>query len=130
MPTICCRPLTRGVTYSEPASVNRSLVSLTNARAVVLDEPTAALSADDSDLLLRQLAKTGAAILYISHRINEVFRACDTVHVIRNGVVVHSAPVTQTTPREVIAAMLGRMSEDSVSGSLPLPTASKDPVVR
>ena len=85
------------------------------ARAVVLDEQTAALSADDSDLLLRQmarLAKTGAAILYISHRIDEVFRACDTVHVIRNGVVVHSAPVTQTTPREVIVAMLGRMSED------------------
>lgn len=96
------------------------------SRVIVLDEPTAALSAHDSELLLSQmarLAKTGTAILYISHRIDEVFRACDSVHILRNGVQVQSSAVADCTPREVIDAMLGRVVEevDSVARAIGTP---------
>ena len=85
------------------------------SRILLLDEPTAALSSHDSDQLLAltgTLAERGVAILYISHRLDEVFRACDTVHVLRNGRLVQSAPVKGTSPREVIEQMLGRPPEE------------------
>ncbi|MEF2978519.1 sugar ABC transporter ATP-binding protein [Subtercola sp. YIM 133946] len=86
-----------------------------NSKVVLLDEPTAALEAEDSDHLLaliRQLAGRGVAVVYISHRIDEVFRSCDTVHVLRGGRLVQSQPIAETTPREVIASMLGRPADE------------------
>ena len=58
------------------------------SQILLLDEPTAALSSQDSEQLLQltaTLAARGVAVLYISHRLDEVFRACDAVHVLRNG---------------------------------------------
>jgi ribose transport system ATP-binding protein len=86
------------------------------SRILLLDEPTAALSSHDSEQLLRltgTLAARGVAVLYISHRLDEVFRACDTVHVLRNGRLVHSSAIRDTTPREVIERMLGRPPEEA-----------------
>jgi ABC-type sugar transport system ATPase subunit len=86
------------------------------SRILLLDEPTAALSSADSEQLLQltgTLAARGVAVLYISHRLDEVFRACDTAHVLRNGRLVKSTPVPATTPREVIEEMLGRPPEES-----------------
>jgi ABC-type sugar transport system ATPase subunit len=86
------------------------------SRILLLDEPTAALSSSDSDQLLQltsTLAARGVAILYISHRLDEVFRACDTAHVLRNGRLVQSTPVKDTSPHEVIEQMLGRPPEEA-----------------
>jgi ribose transport system ATP-binding protein len=85
------------------------------SRILLLDEPTAALSSQDSEQLLQltaTLAARGVSVLYISHRLDEVFRACDTVHVLRNGHLVQSTTVPETSPREVIEHMLGRPPED------------------
>jgi ABC-type sugar transport system ATPase subunit len=85
------------------------------SRILLLDEPTAALSSHDSDQLLQlttTLASRGVAVLYISHRLDEVFRVCDTAHVLRNGRLVLSTPVRDTSPREVIEHMLGRPPEE------------------
>ncbi|GAA1276797.1 sugar ABC transporter ATP-binding protein [Pseudonocardia aurantiaca] len=85
------------------------------SRILLLDEPTAALSSRDSDQLLQlttTLAARGVAVLYISHRLDEVFRVCDTAHVLRNGRLVSSSPVRDTSPREVIEHMLGRPPEE------------------
>lgn len=87
-----------------------------DSRVIILDEPTAALSAEDSERLLtlmRGLAERDVGAIYISHRLDEVFRACDTVHVLRNGDLVHSAPVADSTPRQIIEHMLGRPMEDA-----------------
>ena len=87
-----------------------------DSRIIILDEPTAALSAEDSDRLLSlmaSLARRDVGAIYISHRLDEVFRACDTVHVLRNGDLVHSAPVEESTPRQIIEHMLGRPMEDA-----------------
>jgi ribose transport system ATP-binding protein len=85
------------------------------SRILLLDEPTAALSSQDSEQLLQlttTLAARGVAVLYISHRLDEVFRVCETAHVLRNGRLVRSAPVAATSPREVIELMLGRPPEE------------------
>ncbi|MCS5734497.1 sugar ABC transporter ATP-binding protein [Herbiconiux daphne] len=102
--------------------VQQQLVEILKAfarqsRVVLLDEPTAALESEDSDHLLgltAQLAARGVAVVYISHRIDEVFRSCDTVHVLRGGSLVQSQAIAETTPREVISSMLGRPADEVV----------------
>lgn len=80
-------------------------------RVLILDEPTATLTPAETDYLLamlQRLAERGMAIIYISHRIPEVFRICTTVTVLRDGKVVDASPVAQTTPKKVIDNMVGR----------------------
>jgi ribose transport system ATP-binding protein len=87
------------------------------SRIIVLDEPTAALNSDDSQQLLdlmTDLAQKGVGVIYISHRLDEVFRACRSVHVLRNGQLAHSSLVQETTPREIIQHMLGRRTDEAV----------------
>lgn len=86
------------------------------SRIMVLDEPTAALNSEDSERLLTlmtNLAADGVGVIYISHRLDEVFRACLTVHVLRNGKLVRSSAVAATNPSEIIADMLGRPAEEA-----------------
>lgn len=87
-----------------------------DARYLILDEPTAALTDSEAQQLfavLRQLRAQQVAILYVSHRLEEVFALCDTATVMRNGRVVATKPMTEWTPDDVIAAMIGR-SQDSL----------------
>jgi ribose transport system ATP-binding protein len=87
------------------------------SRLIVLDEPTAALNSEDSQQLLdlmTGLAADGVGVIYISHRLDEVFRACRTVHVLRNGRLVHSSSVSGTNPGEIIRHMLGRSTNEAI----------------
>jgi ABC-type sugar transport system ATPase subunit len=87
------------------------------SRIIVLDEPTAALNSDDSERLLELMARMaaqGVGVIYISHRLDEVFRACRTVHVLRNGHLVHSSPVAQTDPKQIVKHMLGRSTDEAI----------------
>ncbi len=80
-------------------------------KVLILDEPTATLTPAETDYLLdmlQRLATAGMAIIYISHRIPEVFRICDSVTILRDGKLVITERVDQTTPNEVIDAMVGR----------------------
>jgi ribose transport system ATP-binding protein len=82
-----------------------------DASALILDEPTAALTAAESRNLLELLGKLAAAghgIVYISHRMDEVFRFSDRVDVLRNGALVASAATRSATPASLIEAMLGQ----------------------
>ncbi len=81
------------------------------ARILIMDEPTSALSSAECGTLfkvVRQLAAAGVAIIYISHRIEEVMALADRVTVLRDGRKVLSAPMTQVTREDIIAAMVGR----------------------
>ncbi|WP_228389408.1 sugar ABC transporter ATP-binding protein [Cumulibacter manganitolerans] len=87
-----------------------------DARYLILDEPTAALTDAEAQQLftvLRQLREQQVAILYVSHRLEEVFALCDTATVMRNGRVVATRPMTDWTPDTVVSAMIGR-SQDSL----------------
>src|SRR5205823_14162219 len=82
-----------------------------DARMIVMDEPTAALTRDESDRLLeiiRQLAAGGTAVLLISHYLDEVLSVCETVTVMRNGRIVRTSPAANETPQSLVNAMVGR----------------------
>jgi ribose transport system ATP-binding protein len=90
----------------------------TDARAdlYVLDEPTAALTGAESQMLfdvIARLTSTGAAVLYVSHRIDEVLRICDDITVLRDGQHVTTQPVAATTKDQIIRAMTGRDVKDA-----------------
>ena len=76
-----------------------------------MDEPTAALSGPEVERLfgvVRTLREHGSAVLFISHRLDEVFEICDTVTVMRDGAVVHEAPIADMTPDDMVRRMVGR----------------------
>ena len=83
----------------------------TGARILVMDEPTSSLSIAESkrlETLLGQLRQRGVTIIYVSHRMDEIFRLCDTVSVLRDGQHVVTMPITQTHEEELIQLMVGR----------------------
>lgn len=95
---------------------------LRDARMIVLDEPTAALNEQESTALfsiLKRLNGQGVGVLYISHRMDEVYRFSDRVDVLRNGRRVASVPPQRTTPSQLIAHMLGQEKEEFARGDQP-----------
>jgi ribose transport system ATP-binding protein len=87
----------------------------TDARIFILDEPTAALNAADVEVLNRQIKRLrheGKAVVYISHRMDEIFEICDTVTVLKDGKLVGTYPVSDMTPESLIAKMVGRELSD------------------
>lgn len=82
-----------------------------NARVIVMDEPTSSLSAHESERLfqlLRQLKQRRITVIYVSHRMEEIFRLCDTVTVLRDGRHVATEKISATTPDRIIHQMVGR----------------------
>ena len=91
-----------------------------DARVVIMDEPTSSLEPREVDRLfatIDRLRSSGVGILYVSHKLDEVFRMCDTVTVLRDGKLVHTGPVAEMTRLKLVATMLGRdMTEVSQHG--------------
>src|SRR3954451_14454395 len=86
-----------------------------DAKLLIMDEPTAALSGVEVERLFtvaRQLRAEGRAIVFISHRFDEVFALCDTVTVMRDGSYVGTRPIAETTVGEMVNLMVGREVAD------------------
>jgi ABC-type sugar transport system ATPase subunit len=85
-----------------------------NARLLILDEPTSSLTDDEVSRLLvvvRELRDNGIAVMFVSHRLPEVFGVCDTVTVLRDGATVAEGPISVFTPHTLVEAMVGATSE-------------------
>lgn len=83
-----------------------------DCRILILDEPTAALTEAEAKILFRimhRLAGKGIAIIYISHRMAEIFEHCDRITVMRDGCHVRTAHIAEITQEEVINCMVGRV---------------------
>ena len=83
-----------------------------NARILIMDEPTAALSENDVEQLfsiVRRLRQRGLSIIYISHRLHEVFELADRVTVLRDGEYIGAQAVEDTTESKLISMMVGRV---------------------
>lgn len=83
----------------------------TDARVLILDEPTASLTDTEiRDLfaVLRSLRDEGVSIVYVSHRLEEVFELCDRLTIMRNGETIVTKPVSESHIDEVISLMVGR----------------------
>jgi ABC-type sugar transport system ATPase subunit len=82
-----------------------------NARIIIFDEPTSSLSTNESEhlfALMARLKARGVAMLYVSHRMDEIFRVCDTITVLRDGKHVATEPISQTNRDRLIRQMVGR----------------------
>ena len=91
-----------------------------NARIISMDEPTAALADHEVALLyqlIARLQKRGVAVLYVSHRLQEIFDLCDRITVLKDGSLVDTVETAETTPDELVRKMVGR----SISSFFPDP---------
>ena len=82
-----------------------------NAKVIVLDEPTSSLMAQEVDKLfemMRKLKEQGIALIYISHKMDEIFEICDDVSVLRDGNLVMTKRTSETDMNELVSAMVGR----------------------
>jgi ribose transport system ATP-binding protein len=85
------------------------------ARVLVMDEPTTALNAEEVTQLfevMRRLKQGGMAVVYISHRMDEIFRIADRVTVLRDGTLVGTLPIADVTRDSLIKMMVGRELRD------------------
>ena len=81
------------------------------AKVIILDEPTAALTEREANTLfslITHLQTQGVSFIYISHRMEEIFKLCNRVTVMRDGKFIKSMPVAQTSHNDLVALMIGR----------------------
>jgi rhamnose transport system ATP-binding protein len=103
--------LARGLSIADQQIVEIAKALAARARVIVMDEPTAALTQSEVDRLFRvaeTLRGDGAAIVFISHRLEEVFALCQRVTVMRDGRWVQTQPIADVTNASIVRAMVGR----------------------
>jgi rhamnose transport system ATP-binding protein len=109
----------RGLSIADQQIVEIAKALSRDARVIVMDEPTAALSATEVARLfevVRALRAAGAAVLFISHRLEEVFAICQRVTVMRDGRHVLSSELAALTPDDLVRAMVGRDMPERATG--------------
>jgi len=100
----------------ELSSAQRQLVEIMRAlksevRVLALDEPTSSLTDDEVErlfALVRKLRDEGVAIVYVSHRMDEIRRLCDRIAILRDGELITVQPVSELTDNEIVRLMVGR----------------------
>lgn len=101
----------------------------TGARVLIFDEPTSALSAAESQKLfsiLKDLKSRGHTLIYISHRMEEVFQLADSIVVLRDGRSVGELPRSRAVPDDVIRMMVGRDLKDLYPRRPPLQATARE----
>lgn len=86
-----------------------------NCRVIIFDEPTAALTESETEALFRIIARLkekGMAVIYISHRLAEIYRIADTVSVLRDGTLIDTKPVAAIDQLTLVHSMVGRELKD------------------
>jgi rhamnose transport system ATP-binding protein len=103
--------IARGLSIADQQVVEIGKALSLNAKVIVMDEPTAALSAAEVERLfevIRTLKAQGTAVLFISHRLEEVFAICQAVTVMRDGSHVLTSSLAGLTANDLVRAMVGR----------------------
>jgi rhamnose transport system ATP-binding protein len=101
----------RGLSIADQQIVEIAKALSFDARVLIMDEPTAALSGHEVERLfgvVRTLRERGAGVLFISHRLEELFAICDTVTVLRDGEVTHDGLTAEMNTDELVRRMVGR----------------------
>ena len=111
---------------SKVSSLSRAYQQLTeiakaiaaDAKILILDEPTASLAKHEVDALfkvLKQLTASGVSIIYISHRMDEIYQICDRITILRDGSLVATESLANISAQEVIAHITGRKDVEMLS---------------
>lgn len=101
-------------------------IDRSEVKIIVLDEPTAVLTESEAEVLLksmRLLADSGISIIFVSHRLHEITAVCDTIVVLRDGVIVVEKPAEGVTVRQIAEWMVGR--DVDVEGGMSKRNAAK-----
>ncbi len=105
----------RGLSIADQQIVEIAKALSMSANVIVMDEPTAALSSAEVDRLFgvaRRLRTEGAAVVFVSHRLDEVFALCDRVTIMRDGATVHTCAIDEIDTAQVVRWMVGRELTD------------------
>lgn len=105
---------------SELSTSEKQMVEIAKAlsfqsKLIIMDEPSSSLTEDELarlGIIIRQLREQGISIIYISHKLDEIFEYCDYVTVMRDGHVIHTSPVQEMDRREMVGMMVGRTIEN------------------
>ena len=101
-----------------------------DARLVIMDEPTSSLESSEVDRLFGIIAHLLAeqrSVLFVSHRLNELYEVCETLTVLRDGRVVYDGPLADLPRENLVMAMIGRrqrVEAGRTTGFRPLPAAA------
>jgi len=109
------RTLVKDLTVAQQEMVMIAKTVYENARIIIFDEPTALLANEETEelfRLIRTLKENKIGVIYISHRLEEIFTICDTVTVMKDGAWVNTLPVERINQDELISMMVGRSMED------------------
>lgn len=109
--TLDVRRAASGLTLAEQQTVEIARALSLKVKVLIMDEPTASLSAHEVERLLsiaRALKAQGVAVIYISHRLDEIFRIADRVTVIRDGQHISTRPIAEVTEAGMVREMVGR----------------------
>ncbi len=104
---------TLSVAQQQMVEIARSLSF--NSEILIMDEPTASLTDKEIEKLfgiIEELKKKGVAIVYISHRMDEIFKISDRLTVLRDGNWIKSGPISETSPDNLVKLMVGRELSD------------------
>ncbi|SFJ88208.1 sugar ABC transporter ATP-binding protein [Thermoflavimicrobium dichotomicum] len=102
-----------GIGKQQLVEIIRALMM--DTRLIIMDEPTASLSASETETLLKiidDLRKQGIAIIYISHRLDEIKQIGDRITILRDGCKMATLPVKKTSTEQMIQLMVGRQLKD------------------
>ena len=103
--------VTEGLSIADQQIIEIAKAISLDARVLIMDEPTAALSGVEVERLFavaRSLRDEGRALMFISHRFDEVFALCDKVTVMRDGSYIATTPMSETSVAELVRQMVGR----------------------
>lgn len=105
-----------GTAYWQLTEIAKALSQ--NARVLIMDEPTASLAKHETEALfdlIERLKKRGISIIYISHRMDEVYRIADRITILRDGRRLLTEPLTNVTPEQIVEGIVGKRIEGQLA---------------
>lgn len=108
-----------GIAHRQLVEVARAL--MTEGRVLILDEPTATLTSRETERLfaiIADLRSRGVSVIFVSHHLDEIFRICDRVTVLRNGETVFSRTIGETNQDELVRGMVGKQLQKEMASDV------------
>lgn len=102
--------------YKQMTEIAKALLS--DAKVLILDEPTSALTEGEEDILfdaVRSVVASGVSVIYVTHRLNEVFKICDRVTVFRDGKNVATSLIKDIDMESLVASIIGNVKHEAAS---------------
>ena len=103
--------LVESLTIAQQQMVEIAKALMVNAKVIIMDEPTAALTQSETRVLFEAanaLRERGVSIVYISHRMEEIFELCDRITILRDGTYIDTKKISETDMNDVVKMMIGR----------------------